>query len=113
MHPCHDTARFQTIADHKAEHRFHVCSLGWTTLHEEDLTSERSSRSVNRCIYELTRSIDDSVGRWGDGKDLYMDISHTDILLIDPMEMTIVDRQSIPAIRIWGVGRDNSRFVSC
>ena len=112
MHPCQARARVQTIADPKAQHRFHVCSLGWTTLHEEDLTSERSSRSVNRCIYELTRSIDDSVSRWGDGKDLYMDISHTDILLIDPMEMTIVDRQSIPAIRIWGVGRENSRFVS-
>ena len=92
------------------QHRFHVRSLGWTTIDEEDLTNERSSRSVNRCIYELTRGINDSIGRWGEGKDLYMDINNTDLLLIDPAEMTILHKQAIPSIRVWGVGRENSRF---
>mgnify|MGYP002378620478 CR=1 FL=1 len=77
---------------------------------EDDLTNDKSSRSVNRCIYELTNGINDSICRWGDGKDLYMDINNRDILLIDPIEMTIIHKQSIPSIRIWGVGRENSRY---
>jgi len=92
------------------QHRFHVRSLGWTTINEEDLTTERSSRSVNRCIYELTRGINDGIGRWGEGKDLYMDINNAELLLIDPTEMTILHKQSIPSIRVWGVGRENSRL---
>jgi hypothetical protein len=39
-----------------------------------------------------------------------MDINNTDILLIDPFEMTILHKQSIPSIRVWGVGRENSRY---
>ena len=31
-----------------------VLWVGWTTIDEDDLTTERSSRSVNRCIHELT-----------------------------------------------------------
>ncbi len=79
-------------------------------LNEEDLANDKSSRAVNRCIYELTNGINDSISRWGDGKDLYMDINNTDILLIDPTEMTIIYKQSIPSIKVWGVGRENSRF---
>lgn len=94
------------------QHRFHVHSLGWTTIDEDDLTTERSSRSVNRCIYELARGINDGIGRWGEGKDLYMDLNHTDLLLIDPTEMTILHKQSIPSIRVWGVGRENARWES-
>ncbi|CAF0810219.1 unnamed protein product [Rotaria sordida] len=91
------------------QHRFQVRSLGWTTIDEQDLTNERSSRAVNRCIYELACGINDGIGRWGEGKDLYMDINNTDLLLIDPTEMTILHKQSIPSIRVWGVGRENSR----
>jgi hypothetical protein len=79
-------------------------------INEEDLTSEKINRSVNRCIHELTRGLNDSISRWGDGKDLYMDINNTNILLIDPFEMTILHKQPIPSIRIWGVGRENFRF---
>jgi hypothetical protein len=39
-----------------------------------------------------------------------MDINHTDILFIDPLEMTILHKQSIASIRVWGVGRDNPRL---
>ncbi|CAF1067661.1 unnamed protein product [Adineta ricciae] len=91
------------------QHRFYVRSLGWTVVDEQDLTTERSSRTVNHCIHELTRGINDGIGRWGEGKDLYMDINNTDILLIDPSEMTILHKQAIPSIRVWGVGRENAR----
>ena len=67
---------------------------------------------MNRCIYELARGINDGIGRWGEGKDLYMDLNHTDLLLIDPSEMTILHKQSIPSIRVWGVGRENARWGS-
>ncbi|CAF2089263.1 unnamed protein product [Rotaria magnacalcarata] len=100
---------FSTLEKNSEQHRFYVHSLGWTTIDEEDLTSEKTSQSVNRCIYELTNGINDSISRWGDGRDLYMDINNTDILLIDPIEMTILHKQSIPSLRVWGVGRENSR----
>lgn len=101
----------QTLDKSSDPHRFYVRSLGWTTINEEDLTSENTSRSVNRCIYELSHGINDSISRWGDGKDLYMDINNRDILLIDPIEMTILHKQSIPSIKVWGVGRENSRLI--
>lgn len=49
--------------------RFYVRSLGWVKISEEDLTPERSSRAVNKCINDLsrgTKGFDDVVARWGD-----------------------------------------------
>lgn len=49
--------------------RFAVQSLGWVKIAEEDLTPERSSRAVNKCIVDLSfgrNDINDVVGRWGD-----------------------------------------------
>ena len=47
----------------------------------------------------------------GERKDLYMYINSTDLLLMDPTEMTVLHKQSIPSICVWGVGRENSRFI--
>lgn len=55
--------------DEKKAVRFSVRSLGWVRIAEEDLTPERSSRAVNKCIVDLTlgrNDINDVVGRWGD-----------------------------------------------
>ena len=49
--------------------RFAVRSLGWVRIAEEDLTPERSSKAVNKCIVDLSlgrNDINDVVGRWGD-----------------------------------------------
>ena len=49
--------------------RFAVRSLGWVRIAEEDLTPERSSKAVNKCIVDLSlgrNDINDAVGRWGD-----------------------------------------------
>lgn len=49
--------------------RFAVRSLGWVDISEIDLTPERSSKAVNRCIVELSfgkNGLIDNVGRWGD-----------------------------------------------
>lgn len=49
--------------------RFAVRSLGWVRIEEEDLTQERSSKAVNKCIVDLSlgrNDINDVVGRWGD-----------------------------------------------
>lgn len=56
--------------------RFAVRSLGWVRIAEEDLTPERSSKAVNKCIVDLSlgrNDINDVVGRWGD-------VSHLSIL---------------------------------
>ena len=58
--------------------RFSVRSLGWVQIAEEDLTPERSSRAVNKCIVDLSLGrgdVNDAVGRWGDvSTPLYHDI---------------------------------------
>lgn len=44
-------------------------SLGWVEISEEDLTPERSSKAVNKCIVDLSlgkNDLLDVVGRWGD-----------------------------------------------
>lgn len=49
--------------------RFAVRSLGWVPIAEEDLSQEKSSRTVNKCIVDLSsgkKDINDAVGRWGD-----------------------------------------------
>lgn len=49
--------------------RFAVRSLGWVEIAEEDLTPERSSKAVNKCIVDLAlgrNDLLDVVGRWGD-----------------------------------------------
>ncbi|CAG0879085.1 unnamed protein product [Darwinula stevensoni] len=92
--------------------RFSVRSLGWVEISEEDLTPERSSKAVNKCIVDLSlgrNDILDSVGKWGDGKDLYLDLDDTSLKLIDPDSLLVVNAQPIHTIRVWGVGRDNGR----
>jgi len=49
--------------------RFAVRSLGWLEIAEDDLTPERSSKAVNKCIVDLSlgrNDLLDVVGRWGD-----------------------------------------------
>ncbi|XP_041358562.1 protein Fe65 homolog isoform X2 [Gigantopelta aegis] len=92
--------------------RFAVQSLGWVSIAEEDLTPERSSKAVNRCIVDLSlgrNDINDVVGRWGDGKDLYMDLDSMCLRLVDTQDLSLLHYQPIHSIRVWGVGRDNGR----
>lgn len=46
------------------------------------------------------------------GKDLFMDLDEGALKLIDPENLTVLNTQPIHTIRVWGVGRDNGRFVS-
>jgi amyloid beta A4 precursor protein-binding family B member 2 len=119
--------------------RFAVRSLGWVEIAEEDLTPERSSKAVNKCILDLSfgkNDLLDVVGRWGDvslffiskpyrtdgisidddfllfffqGKDLFLDLDEGALKLIDPENLTVLNTQPIHTIRVWGVGRDNGR----
>ncbi|TKR67682.1 hypothetical protein L596_023796 [Steinernema carpocapsae] len=88
--------------------RFAVRSLGWTEISEEDLTAERSSRAVNRAIIDLAGGLTmDNVSKWGDGRELIMELDDQDLTLIDPDTMNVVHSEKIHQIRVWGVGRDN------
>ncbi|CAG9819585.1 unnamed protein product [Phaedon cochleariae] len=92
--------------------RFAVRSLGWVEISEDDLTPERSSKAVNKCIVDLSlgkNDLLDVVGRWGDGKDLFMDLDEGALKLFDPENLTVLNTQPIHTIRVWGVGRDNGR----
>ncbi|MCP9257180.1 Amyloid beta A4 protein-binding family B member 2 [Dirofilaria immitis] len=92
--------------------RFAVRSLGWTEIPEEDLTPEKSSRAVNRAIVDLStgrNDILDNVSKWGDGRELIMQLDDSDLTLIDPDTMAVIHTERMQHIRVWGVGRDNGR----
>ncbi|XP_071288590.1 amyloid beta precursor protein binding family B member 2 isoform X3 [Agelaius tricolor] len=91
---------------------FAVRSLGWVEMAEEDLAPGKSSVAVNNCIRQLSyckNDIRDTVGIWGEGKDMYLILENDMLNLIDPMDRTVLHAQPIVSIRVWGVGRDNGR----
>lgn len=45
------------------------------------------------------------------GKDMYLILENDMLNLIDPMDRTVLHSQPIVSIRVWGVGRDNGRWV--
>ncbi|EEB11505.1 predicted protein [Pediculus humanus corporis] len=105
-------ARVESSDSKQKPIRFAVRSLGWVEIAEEDLTPERSSKAVNKCIVDLSlgrNDLLDVVGRWGDGKDLFMDLDEGSLKLMDPEKLTVLNSQPIHTIRVWGVGRDNGR----
>ncbi|KFV63133.1 Amyloid beta A4 precursor protein-binding family B member 2, partial [Dryobates pubescens] len=94
---------------------FAVRSLGWVEMAEEDLAPGKSSVAVNNCIRQLSyckNDIRDTVGIWGEGKDMYLILENDMLNLIDPMDRTVLHSQPIVSIRVWGVGRDNGRQVN-
>ncbi|XP_023345968.1 protein Fe65 homolog [Eurytemora carolleeae] len=89
-----------------------VVSLGWCELAEEDLTSENSSRAVNRCIVELSNreaNNQERVGVWGEGLDLILELDEGSLKLLESDTGRVLNSQPIHAIRVWGVGRDNGK----
>ncbi|XP_040274875.1 amyloid-beta A4 precursor protein-binding family B member 2 isoform X3 [Bufo bufo] len=91
---------------------FAVRSLGWVEMAEEDLAPGKSSVAVNNCIRQLSYSkndIRDTVGIWGEGKDMYLILENDMLNLVDLMDRTLLHSQPIVSIRVWGVGRDNGR----
>ncbi|XP_076992828.1 amyloid beta precursor protein binding family B member 2 isoform X7 [Tamandua tetradactyla] len=91
---------------------FAVRSLGWVEMAEEDLAPGKSSVAVNNCIRQLSyckNDIRDTVGIWGEGKDMYLVLENDLLSLVDPMDRTVLHSQPIVSIRVWGVGRDNGR----
>nr|XP_033802636.1 amyloid-beta A4 precursor protein-binding family B member 2 isoform X4 [Geotrypetes seraphini]XP_033802646.1 amyloid-beta A4 precursor protein-binding family B member 2 isoform X4 [Geotrypetes seraphini]XP_033802655.1 amyloid-beta A4 precursor protein-binding family B member 2 isoform X4 [Geotrypetes seraphini] len=91
---------------------FAVRSLGWVEMAEADLAPGKSSFAVNSCIRQLSyckNDIRDTVGIWGEGKDMYLILENEMLNLVDPMDRTVLHSQPIVSIRVWGVGRDNGR----
>ncbi|KAM9857103.1 amyloid beta precursor protein binding family B member 2 isoform 2-T2 [Aulostomus maculatus] len=91
---------------------FAVRSLGWVEMAEEDLAPGKSSVAVNNCIRQLSyckNDIRDTVGIWGEGKDMYLLLENNMLNLVDPMDRSVLHSQPIASIRVWGVGRDNGR----
>ncbi|KAM4854612.1 amyloid beta precursor protein binding family B member 2 isoform 2-T8 [Thomomys bottae] len=91
---------------------FAVRSLGWVEMAEEDLAPGKSSVAVNNCIRQLSyckNDIRDTVGIWGEGKDMYLVLENDVLSLVDPMGRSVLHSQPIVSIRVWGVGRDNGR----
>lgn len=89
---------------------FSVRSLGWSEVPAAELSPERSSRALNRCIVALSQGRGvDGVGRWGEGRPLLLQLDPAQLCLLRPHDGGLLHRQPLQAIRVWGVGRDNGR----
>ncbi|NWT32183.1 APBB3 protein, partial [Cardinalis cardinalis] len=89
---------------------FAVRSLGWVEIPEEDLAPGKSSIAVNNCIQQLSNSKGQgSAENQGEGQDLVMILKKDTMSLVDPLDRSLIHRQPILNIRVWGVGCDNGR----
>ncbi|NWW92608.1 APBB3 protein, partial [Rhynochetos jubatus] len=89
---------------------FAVRSLGWVEIPEEDLAPGKSSIAVNNCIQQLSNSKGQgSAGNQGEGQDLVMILKKDTMSLVDPLNRSLIHRQPILNIRVWGVGCNNGR----
>lgn len=93
-----------------------VKSLGCCELTDEDLTPEHSSKSVNRCIVDLSSlEMDQSGGSQKAGifgsedSALVLELSSKKLSLYDCTTGDLLFSQAIHSIRVWGVGRDNTK----
>uniref|UniRef100_A0A3B3DD69 Amyloid beta (A4) precursor protein-binding, family B, member 2b n=1 Tax=Oryzias melastigma TaxID=30732 RepID=A0A3B3DD69_ORYME len=107
-----DVSESWSVSPLFAHQCFAVRSLGWVEMAEEDLAPGKSSVAVNNCIRQLSyckNDIRDTVGIWGEGKDMYLVLENNMLNLVDPMDHSVLHSQPIASIRVWGVGRDNGR----
>ncbi|XP_059681384.1 amyloid-beta A4 precursor protein-binding family B member 3 [Gavia stellata] len=89
---------------------FAVRSLGWVEIPEEDLAPGKSSIAVNNCIQQLSNSKSQgSAENRGEGQDLVMILKKDTMSLVDPLDRSLIHRQPILNIRVWGVGCNNGR----
>ena len=95
----------QISDDPNAGMQVRVKSLGSIQLSEDSLTNENSSRAVNRCIVQL------STTEYSEDhhKEFILSLTEGTLKLIDPESGSVVNAQPIHTIRVWGVGRDDSR----
>ena len=42
---------------------------------------------------------------------MYLVLENDTLSLVDPMDRSVLHAQPIVSIRVWGVGRDNGRWV--
>ncbi|XP_069128888.1 amyloid beta precursor protein binding family B member 2-like [Argopecten irradians] len=81
-----------------------------TTLRSISVNSDSSTLSGTSTSSILSLQCKyDVVERWGDGKDLYLDLDRHSLRLVDTQDFSTLNSQPIQSIRVWGVGRDNGR----
>ncbi|ELK03018.1 Amyloid beta A4 precursor protein-binding family B member 3 [Pteropus alecto] len=91
---------------------FAVRSLGWVEIPEEDLVPGKSSIAVNNCIQQLaqTRSRGQPPdGAWGEGQNMLMILKKDAMSLVNPLDHSLIHRQPLVHIRVWGVGSSKGR----
>uniref|UniRef100_A0A8C4UZ10 Uncharacterized protein n=1 Tax=Falco tinnunculus TaxID=100819 RepID=A0A8C4UZ10_FALTI len=89
---------------------FAVRLLGSVEIPEEDLAPGKSSIAVNNCIQQLSNSKGQgSAENQGEGQDLVMILKKDTMSLVDPLDHSLIHRQPILNIRVWGVGCNNGR----
>nr|XP_054586972.1 amyloid-beta A4 precursor protein-binding family B member 3 isoform X1 [Nothobranchius furzeri] len=92
---------------------FSVRSLGWLQVEEEDLSPGRSSLAVSNVIQQLSHGSSseqrDGSGASGENREMMLVLRKDTLTLMDPLDHTLLHRQPIINIRVWGVGCNNGR----
>uniref|UniRef100_H0YTX1 Amyloid beta protein binding family B member 3 n=1 Tax=Taeniopygia guttata TaxID=59729 RepID=H0YTX1_TAEGU len=93
---------------------FAVRSLGWVEIPEEDLAPGKSSIAVNNCIQQLSNSKGQgSAENQGEGQDLVMILKKDTMSLVDPLDRSLIHRQPILNIRVWGGAASVGVSLAC
>uniref|UniRef100_A0A915ICP6 PID domain-containing protein n=1 Tax=Romanomermis culicivorax TaxID=13658 RepID=A0A915ICP6_ROMCU len=87
--------------------RYAVRSMGFVELDDENVTQDKSSRTINKVINDLSDG--SNVNKLAEGKELIMELDEFCLRLIDPDTGDTVFTQSIAQIRVWGIGKENGR----
>ncbi|XP_011380592.1 amyloid-beta A4 precursor protein-binding family B member 3 isoform X2 [Pteropus vampyrus] len=91
---------------------FAVRSLGWVEIPEEDLVPGKSSIAVNNCIQQLAQTRSQGQppdGAWGEGQNMLMILRKDAMSLVNPLDHSLIHRQPLVHIRVWGVGSSKGR----
>ncbi|XP_057313063.1 uncharacterized protein LOC130654488 isoform X1 [Hydractinia symbiolongicarpus] len=91
---------------------FPVHSMGWMDVDEEYMGPKIIGDTVNNCIITLAEKRHDlwnTAETWAEGADIKLILEGQTLKLVEPTSQSVLHVQPIAKMRVWGVGRVESR----
>lgn len=91
---------------------FPVHSMGWMNVDESKMDQSLIGDTVNNCITELAEKRHDlwnTSETWAEGSDIKLILEGETLKLLEPKSKNILHVQPIAKMRVWGVGRVETR----
>lgn len=91
---------------------FPVHSMGWMDVGEDRMAANIIGETVNTCITELAekrKDLWDTTETWAEGADIKLILEGETLKLLEPKSKKVLHVQPIAKMRVWGVGRVETR----